>query len=462
MGPWTHSLRAALLLVLLGVCSVSSDTPANCTYPDLLGTWVFQVGPRHPRSDINCSVMEPTEEKVVVHLKKLDTAYDEVGNSGYFTLIYNQGFEIVLNDYKWFAFFKYEVKGSKVISYCHETMTGWVHDVLGRNWACFVGKKMANHSEKVNVNVAHLGGLQEKYSERLYSHNHNFVKAINSVQKSWTATTYEEYEKLSIRDLIRRSGHSGRIPRPKPAPITDEIQQQILSLPESWDWRNVRGINFVSPVRNQESCGSCYSFASLGMLEARIRILTNNSQTPILSPQEVVSCSPYAQGCDGGFPYLIAGKYAQDFGVVEENCFPYTATDAPCKPKENCLRYYSSEYYYVGGFYGGCNEALMKLELVKHGPMAVAFEVHDDFLHYHSGIYHHTGLSDPFNPFELTNHAVLLVGYGKDPVTGLDYWTVKNSWGSQWGESGYFRIRRGADECAIESIAMAAIPIPKL
>ncbi|EDL06795.1 dipeptidyl peptidase 1 isoform 2 precursor [Mus musculus] len=106
MGPWTHSLRAVLLLVLLGVCTVRSDTPANCTYPDLLGTWVFQVGPRSSRSDINCSVMEATEEKVVVHLKKLDTAYDELGNSGHFTLIYNQGFEIVLNDYKWFAFFK--------------------------------------------------------------------------------------------------------------------------------------------------------------------------------------------------------------------------------------------------------------------------------------------------------------------------------------------------------------------
>ncbi|XP_031243134.1 dipeptidyl peptidase 1 isoform X3 [Mastomys coucha] len=106
MGPWTHSLRAALLLVLWGVCTVRSDTPANCTYPDLLGTWVFQVGPRRSRSDINCSVTGPTEEKVVIHLKKLDTAYDELGNSGHFTLIYNQGFEIVLNDYKWFAFFK--------------------------------------------------------------------------------------------------------------------------------------------------------------------------------------------------------------------------------------------------------------------------------------------------------------------------------------------------------------------
>ncbi|XP_021519636.1 dipeptidyl peptidase 1 isoform X2 [Meriones unguiculatus] len=106
MGPWPHSLRAVLLLLFLGVCTVRSDTPANCTYPDLLGSWVFQVGPRRPRSDVNCSEMGPTEEKVVVHLKKLDTAYDELGNSGHFTLIYNQGFEIVLNDYKWFAFFK--------------------------------------------------------------------------------------------------------------------------------------------------------------------------------------------------------------------------------------------------------------------------------------------------------------------------------------------------------------------
>lgn len=57
MGLWPHSLRAVLLLVLLGVCTVRSDTPANCTYPDLLGSWVFQVGPRRPRGDFNCTEM---------------------------------------------------------------------------------------------------------------------------------------------------------------------------------------------------------------------------------------------------------------------------------------------------------------------------------------------------------------------------------------------------------------------
>nr|XP_012600617.1 dipeptidyl peptidase 1 isoform X3 [Microcebus murinus] len=106
MGPGPRSLIAALLLLLSGVCTVRGDTPANCTYPELLGTWVFQVGPSGPQRDTNCSVMGPQEKKVVVHLQKLDTAYDDLGNSGHFTIIYNQGFEIVLNDYKWFAFFK--------------------------------------------------------------------------------------------------------------------------------------------------------------------------------------------------------------------------------------------------------------------------------------------------------------------------------------------------------------------
>lgn len=101
----------------------------------------------------------------------------------------------------------------------------------------------------------------------------------------------------------------------------------------------------------------------------------------------------------------------------------------------------------------------MRINLVKNGPMAIAFEVYSDFMHYKSGIYHHTFLEDKFNPFELTNHAVLLVGYGADEATGEKYWIVKNSWGEGWGEKGFFRIRRGTDECAIESMAVEAFPI---
>ena len=112
--------------------------------------------------------------------------------------------------------------------------------------------------------------------------------------------------------------------------------------------------------------------------------------------------------------------------------------------------------------FNSCNEESMMLALYKNGPIAVSFEVYNDFLHYKGGIYRHTKFADElnrFNPFDLTNHVVLLVGYGQDPVSGLKYWVVENSWGEHWGEDGFFRIIRGTDECGIESMAVEISPI---
>ncbi|XP_053378228.1 dipeptidyl peptidase 1-like [Mercenaria mercenaria] len=466
-----------ILVLLCGLVCVFADTPANCTYEDIEGKWIFQIGKMGYDNTVNCSgfpsVFNPAESQLTVSLHFPNLAIDQFGNRGFWTLVYNQGFEVVIGGRKFFAFSMYKQSGSTVESICDKTMPGWSHDVLGRNWACYSGMKQEQNPvkkvSKTNLTTAlkyvpNATFLTDIKRNQKFRSDSRFVTAINRQQSSWTAVKYPGYENMEIEDLIKRAGgRKSKIPNiPKPAPVSAKHKRLAASLPVEFDWRKMNGINYVSPVRNQGSCGSCFAFSAMGMNEARWRVMSNNTAQPVFSPQDIVECSEYSQGCEGGFPYLIGGKYAEDFGLVLEDCNPYKGKDGACSTKKDCPRMYSTRYEYIGGFYGACNEALMKIELVKNGPMAVAFEVYNDFFHYKSGIYHHTGLLDRFNPFEITNHAVLLVGYGTDtnsPNGPEDYWIVKNSWGESWGEDGYFRIRRGVDECSIESIAVQSFPI---
>jgi len=457
-----------LLLLSLTVGLVVGDTPANCSYEDVEGSWIFYESERSGDSSIDCSAMAAVD-KVRMVLKYPDTAVDEFGNIGRWTMVYNQGFEVTVAGRTYFAFSDFTQDGQKVVSYCQRTLAGrgWSHDVTVRNWACFYGKKEGQSRPKYHDLGERVTGI--------YSQSQEDAENINSRQSSWQATVYPQLNWRQMKDIFNmRGGEKSKLystPRQ-----TGSVRHRLLRrnktdrnmknyLPLSWDWRNVQGVNFVSDVRNQGGCGSCYAFSSLGMLEARVKILTNNTASPVFSTQDIVSCSLLSQGCEGGFPYLVAGRYAKDYGVVAEDCNPYVGKDGACSTK-TCLKHYTASYRYVGGYYGGCTEQQMMKALVENGPMSVSFEVYDDFMMYKSGVYHHTGAlkskqsGASFDPFELTNHAVLLVGYGHDQQIAEDYWIVKNSWGTEWGEGGYFRIRRGVDECAVESIAVEAFPIP--
>jgi len=445
------------IISFLGILTpfVLSDTPANCTFDDIQGTWIFSETERNGVNSIDCfSNKSPVSKKIQLQLSRPNVAVDQYGNKGYWTVIYNQGFEITINQRIYFAFSNFKEDGPEVYSFCDQTLVGWSHDVLGRNWACCEGKHSIRQTPKVHTRV-------QFNQNGIYQHDRELIDNINGKQMSWTAREYSWMNGMSHGDLMRmRGGVKSQIhSRPSSASPSLLTRRMAEFLPDSWDWRNVSGTNYVPAVRNQGGCGSCYAFSSLGMIESRLRVATKNDVQINLSPQDIVSCSSYSQGCEGGFPYLVAGKYAQDYGVVAEVCSPYTGKDSTCSA-EKCGRHYVSKYRYVGGYYGACNEELMKISLVNSGPLSVSFEVYPDFMHYSGGVYYHSQLSDQFNPFELTNHAVLLVGYGTDDTTGEDYWLVKNSWGTQWGEDGFFRIRRGVDECGIESIAVEVSVIP--
>jgi len=239
------------------------------------------------------------------------------------------------------------------------------------------------------------------------------------------------------------------------------------SYPENWDWRDVDGVSYVTPVVSQGGCGSCYAVASAATYESRWRVASDNAVQPFFSAQETLSCSKTNQGCEGGFPYLIA-KHGFEHGFVDLEAMSYSGSDDSC-PEENlatATRYKLSDYGYVGGFYGNCSEEAMMKEIYENGPIVVAFECPSALFYYDGGIFDgecgvvsESEESDKVNIWEATNHAVIAVGWGLLETTGQKYWIIKNTWGAQWGEAGYFRIARGADECAVESMAVWGTPI---
>ncbi|XP_049940816.1 dipeptidyl peptidase 1-like [Schistocerca serialis cubense] len=454
-------LCTAVLAGLL-IAGTVADTPANCLYSDIQGSWTFYEGERNLDNTATCDTVDPVRE-VKVTLSYPDVVTDQYGNVGTWTLIYNQGFDVTVNGRTYFAFSYYTSDNGTVTSWCDRTFPGWSHDVTVRHWACYYAVKDTPVARKVHVDpfsaTSYRDLMQMKFTR---DRQEQLVNEINSAQTMWKAKVYEQFEDKTFEELIQMSG--GRrtwVPqRATAAPVTSSQKQRASYLPKQWDWRNVDGVNYVSPVRNQEQCGSCFAFSALAVLESRIRIQTNNTQQPVFSVQDVLGCSPLDQGCSGGFPYLTGGRYGKDYGLVEEACNPYQGVDSDCSTDTSCDRHYTAEYSYVGGYYGATNEVTLQEALVQRGPVAVAFMVYDDFRSYTSGIYRHIETRVDFDPKVPSSHAVLLVGYGVDAVSGEKYWIVKNSWGEDWGDAGYFKILRGVNECGIETEGVEATPIP--
>jgi cathepsin L len=224
-------------------------------------------------------------------------------------------------------------------------------------------------------------------------------------------------------------------------PYLDHVNADELEVPKEMDWRE-HGL--VTDVKDQGQCGSCWAFSSTGALEGQM--MKHFGKLPNLSEQNLVDCSQNWGnfGCGGGlmdqgFTYIHDNK-----GIDTEASYPYTAMDGKCV--------FNSAN--VGATLSDCkdipsgNEGALANAINMVGPMSVAIDAsHSSFQLYTSGVYYEPECSSQF-----LDHGVTAVGYGTDSTSGNDFYIVKNSWGTTWGDQGYIMMSRNrSNNCGIAS-----------
>jgi len=288
----------------------------------------------------------------------------------------------------------------------------------------------------------------------------SMIREINQKQSSWKAShnsvtrmPKSQARRLLGVDLASLRAYTWRVQEFTPA--------QIAAAPETFDSRTQwPKCTTMKDIRNQKHCGSCWAFGAAEAMSDRQCV--HKDEIVRYSAEDINSCarSTFAScgSCNGGQPGC-AWTYWVNTGVVSDECYPYTAGNdtsmhtPECKKKctGNTALDWNTDKRKGKKSYSVVGEENMKTELSTNGPFEVAFEVYADFMSYSSGIYHHTTGS-----FE-GGHAVKLIGYGEED--GQKFWTCANSWDTDWGEDGFFRISRGNNECGIESQTWAGIPL---
>jgi hypothetical protein len=189
-------------------------------------------------------------------------------------------------------------------------------------------------------------------------------------------------------------------------------------------------IGYATSIKDQGSCGSCWAFATIGLMESMI--LKNVGIEVNLSEQNLVSCNPWDWGCNGGY---WANDMLVSPGAVMETCFPYTATDAPCIT--TCPYPYNIQSW---AFITTDDEVpstdSIKQAIYTYGAVQTGIYAESYFQAYTGGV-----LNVCKRRPRYSNHAIMLIGW--DDALGA--WRLKNSWGTGWGESGYMWIKYGCN-----------------
>ena len=197
-----------------------------------------------------------------------------------------------------------------------------------------------------------------------------------------------------------------------------------IAAPAAIDWRN-NGGDWTTPIKDQKSCGSCVAFGTVATLEARVNIACKNPALDVdLSEAHLFYCG-CGNCCSTGWGFQAALDFCKNTGVGKEADFPYIPGNQPCKTIPYYVKITASSQV--------LSMADRKTVISGKGPVLAGMAVYADFFAYRSGVYRHT--SSDLRGY----HAVCVVGYSD----AENCWIVKNSWGTGWGENGWFKIAYG-------------------
>jgi len=286
----------------------------------------------------------------------------------------------------------------------------------------------------------------------VYFQNLKKIAKLNSDYKGVTFKankfgdlTSEEFKKMYLtkQPIVRDSS----------LPIASEYTSEVINaLPTSFDWRP-KGA--VTPVKDQGQCGSCWAFSATGNMEGQWFLAGHNLTG--LSEQNLVDCdhectnydgqSSCDQGCDGGLQPNAYEYVIKSGGIDTENSYPYQGMDNTCNFQPSTIGAKISNFTMVSS-----DENQMAAYLIKNGPLAIAANA-EEWQFYFGGVFYVPCMTS-------LDHGILIVGYGVETDIfdqTMPFWIVKNSWGADWGESGYLRIERGTGKCGLNQYVSSSI-----
>jgi len=293
----------------------------------------------------------------------------------------------------------------------------------------------------------------ELFNKSVYDYHSLLVNKSNGINSSYKLSL-NKFAGYNPHDFSKmHKGYKPSFYKSNLALLPDNTQQSV-------DWRNT---SIVGPIKDQGQCGSCWAFSAVSALESQVMKLSDKSVS--LSEQDMVDCvknikspdgkSDCCYGCSGGemysvYQYLLSNQQGSD---DTEKQYPYLAKDGECHYKKSLISdIVLTDYVSLPSK----NEDALEKAVSHVGPISVGVDANTDWQLYKSGIYDPDKSSDGCSTdMNRQDHGVVVVGFGIE--NDLDYWIIRNSWNTNWGEKGYMRLIKGKNACGVANSAIYPI-----